>query len=207
MSNEIQVSPVNLPENVTPQTVITNTGDNAVQIANSGTVNLFLPGNTGPVYNATTALCKKYYNLFVVGEESLHDPFFLVNPDRALTVSEGVALDISEFFAILSPEAVRKIKTFPSLFASTNHQYGRTDDDHLAYFGVVTDVVVQENGIRVCYQKLRSIPQQRLNEIAHSLEILSAPSSNELDRTHWAIKPIHLIEELKAAGFRLPLPT
>ena len=58
-------------------------GDNGVQIANQGTVNLFLGGSN--------ALSTEYYSLFVIGGESFNDGYFLIEKDRALTTSEGVA--------------------------------------------------------------------------------------------------------------------
>jgi hypothetical protein len=51
------------------------------------------------------------------------------------------------------------------------------------------------------------IPQQRLNEMASSLAILTAYGTNEFNRTHWTIKPVNLVEELRRAGLTLPVPT
>lgn len=206
MSKEIQVSASNLPSATSPQTVFTHQGDNGLQIANQGTVNVFLAGNNGAVYNAATAISTEYYNLFVVGDEPFAESHFLIGKDRALTISEGVAKDISAQFAALTPDVVDAIKSFPSIFASENRQYGRTDADHLAFFGLVTDVRVQENGIKIYYQKFSAFPQQRLNEIAFNLAIQGKPSFNELNRTHWAIKRINLTEELKAAGISVLVP-
>ncbi|GHU53474.1 hypothetical protein FACS1894132_05740 [Clostridia bacterium] len=209
MNNEIQVAKSNLPETATPQTVFTNSGENGVQIANqSGAiVNVYLPGANGTVYNAATLISTEYYNLFVIGDEPFNDPFFLIGKDRALTTSEGIAADISAQFAALTPEAIAAIKTFPSLFASENHQYGCTDADHFAFYGMVTDVRIQENGIKIYYQKFSSVPQQKLNEIAFNLAIKGTSSFNELNRTHWAIKRIHLIEELRTVGISVLVPT
>jgi len=204
MKNEIQVTTSNLPSATAPQTVFTHPGDNGVQIANSGTVNVFLPGNIGMGYNAT--LNTEYYNLFVMGEETYHDPFFIISKDRALTTSEGIAPEISAQFVTLTPEAIATIKTFPSLFASENRRYGRTDADHLALFGVVTDIRVQENGIKVYFQRFCSVPQQQLNEIAFNLALKGSTGFNELNRTHWAIKRINLIEELRVAGICILAP-
>ncbi|GHV13607.1 hypothetical protein FACS1894219_08650 [Clostridia bacterium] len=124
-----------------------------------------------------------------------------------MTTSEGIAADISAQFAALTPEAIAAIKTFPSLFASENHQYGCTDADHFAFYGMVTDVRIQENGIKIYYQKFSSVPQQKLNEIAFNLAIKGTSSFNELNRTHWAIKRIHLIEELRTVGISVLVPT
>ena len=209
MNNEIQVANSDLPTIATPQTVIHNSGDNVTQIANNqgGTINFFMPSANGAVYNADTKISTEYYNLFVVGEEPFQENFFLISKDRALTTSEGVAADISEQFAPLTPEAQATIKTFPSIFASENHKYGSTDEAHLAQFGVVTDIRIQENGIKIYFQRFCAIPQQRLNEIMFSLAIKGSSSFNELNRTHWAIKRLNLIEELRAAKISVLVPT
>jgi hypothetical protein len=209
MNNEIQVANGNLPTIAAPQTVIHNSGDNVAQIANNqgGTINFFMPSANGAVYNAATKISTEYYNLFVVGEEPFRENFFLISKDRALTTSEGVAAGISEQFASLTPEAQATIKTFPSIFASENHKYGSTDEAHLAHFGVVTDIRIQENGIKIYFQRFCTIPQQRLNEIMFNLAIKGSASFNELNRTHWAIKRLNLIEELRAANMSILIPT
>jgi len=112
-----------------------------------------------------------------------------------------------EQFSALSDAAISLIKTFPPLFASENHHYGKTDADHNAIFGLVSGVRIQDNGIKIHFQPLWPIPQQRLNEIAYQLAIQGASSFNELNRTHWAIKRLNLIEELKAAGISVLTPT
>jgi hypothetical protein len=209
MSNEIQVIHHNQPLATVPQPVFTHPGDSGVQIANQqgATVNIFLPSSTGSLFNAATTISTEYYNLFVVGDDVFTETSVLVQKDRALTTSEGVAPDISARFAPLTPEAIAEIKMLPSIFATENRQYGKTYADHNAVFGFVTDVRKQENGIKVYFQKLCVIPQQRLNEMAFALAIQGSSSFNELNRMHWTIKRIHLVEELRTAGISVLLPT
>ena len=208
MSDDIQLANNGLPIVTDPHTVIHNSGDDLTLINNNqgGTINFVFAPTNGALYNAATKISSEYYNLFVVGDESFNEGFFLIDKERALTVSEGVAADISEQFASLSPEAQALIKTFPSIFASENHQYGHTDEAQLAVFGVVTDIRIQENGIKIYYQRFCNIPQQRLNEIMLRLAIKGSSSFNELNRTHWTIKRINLIEELRAAGISVLAP-
>jgi hypothetical protein len=71
----------------------------------------------------------------------------------------------------------------------------------------VTDIRIQENGIKIYFQRFCTIPQRRLNEIAHNLAIKGSYNFNELSRTHWTIKQINLIEELRAAGISVLAPT
>ena len=155
--------------------------------------------------NTTFTLNTDYYNLFVIGTETFSDGHFIVPKDRALT--ESMTPENKAQFSALSDEAIARIRTFPSIFASENHYYGKTDDDHQAIFGIVKEVRIQDNGIKIHFQSLWPIPQQRLNEIIFQLAIDGTTSFNELDRTHWAIKRVNLIEELRAAGISVLAPT
>ena len=105
--------------------------------------------------------------------------------------------------AALTPEAIAIVKTFPALFCSENHHFTKTDPDHMAYYGYVTDIKVQDNGIKIYFTKLNAFPQQVLIDIAAELCIGGARAFNELSRTHWAIKRVNLVEELEKAGCRV----
>ena len=155
--------------------------------------------------NTTFTLNTDYYNLFVIGTETFSDGHFIVPKDRALT--ESMTPENKAQFSALTDEAIARIRTFPSIFASENHYFGKTDDDHCAIFGLVSEVRIQDNGIKIHFRSLWPIQQQRLNEILFQLAIDGTTSFNELDRTHWAIKRVNLIEELKAAGISVLAPT
>lgn len=142
-----------------------------------------------------------FYNLFVIGTEEYQDYYFMVPKDRALT--ESTPHDIKDMCDSLSPEAVELIKTFPTIFASKNHGYAKTDDEHTAYFGCVTDIENQDNGIKVYYYILDDINQQKLNNIVSELGIDHAKARNEFDHTHWAIKKGNLLEELERADIHV----
>ena len=72
-----------------------------------------------------------------------------------------------------------------------------------AVYGYVTDIKVQDNGIKIYFTKLNAFPQQILIDIAAELCIGGARAFNELSRTHWAIKRVNLVEELAKAGCRV----
>ncbi|KGP76134.1 hypothetical protein JT05_06610 [Desulfosporosinus sp. Tol-M] len=210
MNNKLQTLPLdNLPANAT---VFAQTGERSVQVAQANNVNnvvnLIIPMmSTGPggFVNRNVALNMDYYNLFVIGDETFCGGHFTVPKDRALT--ESMSSEVKAQFAALGEDAISQIKTFPSLFASENHGYGKTDDAHQACFGIVTDVKIQDNGIKIHFHPLWAVPQQKLNEIAFNIALQGASSFNELNRTHWAIKKVNLIEELKAAGISVLAPT
>lgn len=96
------------------------------------------------------------FNLFVLGDEKYDQPTFIVPKNRALT--ESTSDEMKAKCASLTPEAVAIIKTFPALFCSENHNFAKTDPDHMAYYGYVNDVKVQDNGIKVYFQILNSFP-------------------------------------------------
>ena len=210
MNNNLQTLPLkNLPANAT---VFTQTGERSVQVAQAtnvnNVVNLIIPMTSpglGGIVNTNIPLNRDYYNLFVIGDETFCDGHFTVPKDRTLT--ESMSPEAKVQFSALSEESVSQIKTFPSLFASENHSYGKTDDAHQACFGLVTAVKIQDNGIKIHFCRLCSVPQQRLNEISSKIALQSASSFTELNRTHWAIKKVNLIEELKAAGISVLAPT
>ena len=207
MSSELQPIDVGNPLDNTKSSVFTQTGDKNMQVAHANSVNninynIIVPTANRmpctPAFHSGVRLNTDYYNLFVIGNESFDSGHFIVPKNRALT--ESIDREIAVRFAGLSDEAIEQIKTFPSLFASENHDYGRTYDGHYAGFGCVTDVKIQENGIKIYFCTISSFPQQRLNELAFSLALGRASSFNELDRTHWTIKRINLLEELRVAG-------
>ena len=194
--------------------------DNHGDVTNQKVINIQnMSGNVGVSYvfmssqfttangikNISVSMNTNYYNLFVIGAETYSDGHFIVPKDRALT--ESMAAETKSLFSSLSDEAIAQIKTFPSLFASENRGYGKTDEDHQACYGLVMDVRIQDNGIKIHFQPLSPIPQQRLNEMAFQLGIQGMPTFNELNRTHWAIKRVNLIEELRSAGISVLAPT
>jgi len=212
MNKDLQLtSSSNLATSVAPAT-FTQTGDKSTQIAHANSVhqviNIFVPGRAhqpGNAINTCVSLNLDCYNLFVIGEEDFQGESFIIPKDRALT--ESMSPDAKKQFSALSTDAITQIRTFPSLFTSENHLYGKTDDDHMAFFGLVIDVKIQDNGIKVYFHKLSAIPQQRLNELAFELALGKASSFNELNRTHWAIKRVNLIEELRKVGIGVLAPT
>lgn len=206
----------NLPQISQPKPVeLTQTGDNNTQIAyvqnydGTSVTNVIVTGRhpgevPAPVQGG---LNREYYNLFVMGGETFTAfsvGHFIVQKDRALT--ENVSPNIESTVNSLHAEAIEFIKTLPSIFAIENTHYGRSDETQQAFFGMVTDVRVQDNGIKIYYQTLNAILQKRLNELMRELAIEGRPTFNELDRTHWTIKRVNLIEELRDAGITVYAP-
>ena len=208
MDKELQVVPQQLSQQAQPTPVsLTQTGNENTQIAYveryEQNVIIFpsTPQSGTPVIGQGVTLNYDCFNLFVLGREEYEGPFFLVPKDRALT--ESTSQEMKDMCASLSPEAIAVIKTYPAIFCSENRHYAKTDPDHMAYYGYVNDIKVQDNGIKVYFTKLNVLPQQVLIDLSYELGIAGARSFTELSRTHWAIKRINLIEVLENAGYRV----
>lgn len=217
MNDDTQIAKVEntLPQTAQPQQPIQSNlnqyGSDSTQIAYvqnyDGTINqavLILPGvpPTG-VPLVTQGLTFNYdcFNFFVIGTEQYTEPSFIVPKNRALT--ESTSPEIQAQCATLSPEAIAVIKTYPAIFCSENHHFATTDPDHIAYYGYVKDIKIQDNGIKVYFQILNQLPQQALIDLSEDLCIGGARAFTELSRTHWAIKRINLVEVLEKAGYRV----
>ena len=208
MDKELQVVPQQLPRQAQPTPVsLTQTGNDNTQIAYVAryeqNVAIF-PGaqQTGmPVIGQGVTFNYDCFNFFVLGGEQYEGAYFIVPKDRALT--ESTSQEMKDLCASLSPEAIAIIKTFPAVFCSENRYYSKTDPDHMAFYGYVTDIKVQDNGIKVYFTKLNQLPQQVLIDLSYELSIAGAKSYTELSRTHWAIKRINLVEVLENAGYRV----
>lgn len=206
MNTELQILSGTMLPTPAEQPTFSQVGDKNVQVGRADNVNqvinIIVPGSIRSAISPTIAsgirLNTDYYNLFVIGNEAFDSDHFILPKDRALT--ESIAPEIKSQFARLSEDAIAQIKTFPALFASENHLYGQTDDAHTAYVGVVTEIRIQENGIKIYFRLLSPLPQQRLNALASNLALGRASFFNELNRTHWTIKRINLMEELATAG-------
>lgn len=209
MENDIQIAavgqrPAPIVRSAQPTTLTQNGNDNT-QIAHvdnfKQNVIIFsgVPAVAMSVFGQGDAFNYDCFNLFVMGTESYEEPYFIVPKNRALT--ESTSQEIQEQCATLSSKAISIIKTFPALFCSENHHYAKTDPDHMAYYGFVGDIKVQDNGVKIYPIKISKLPQQVLIDLSQELCIGGAKSYTELARTHWAIKRINLVEVLRGAGY------
>lgn len=202
MGNDIQIVPPAANPQMAPIS-FTATGDNALQVAHADTVNIHHFGTQAqPALRADTRVNHDYYNLIVVDGD---DPFqSVLHIPTSQIFTTGMDKDVVVEFASLSPEVIARIKSFPTIVATLNHDGIHTGEDHLAAIGLITDVVRQGKMVKLGFARTDTIGQERLNELVDELEIWNAPMSNELDVPHWAIKNHPLIAPLAAAGYRLP---
>lgn len=169
-----------------------------INIQNAAPMLLQPSTSTAIPVNADTT----HYNLFVFNDIDLQTRApFIFPADRALTEYMGNGVDSR--FAALDETAVAQIKRFPSLFANENTDYGHAGEDQFVGLGFVNQIKVRQEGVKI-YPDIRYlIPQQRLNEALFELDLRGSNSLNEFNRTHWCIKKIDLIAELRELGFNI----
>lgn len=215
MSKEIKpIQPAEVDEanqSPTPM-VLTQKGDNGTQIGHADVVkiNMLFAGfpQTGveqfDILGALGRLNCDCYNLFVKSGESFDGSHFTISKTRSLT--EYTPTDTKSEYSSMSAEIIERIKTFPALFASENDTYrGKCNDGRVAHVGLIMDIKIQEEDIKFYFHKLLPVSQDLINTLAIELSLGMPDRFNELNRTHWTIKRIDLIEVLRGAGMKIPI--
>lgn len=208
MDDKLQVVRPAMPE-APAQGGFVQTGNDNTLIPNFGTVNITVQtAPTIPPFNGTfyvpVSVNREYYNLFVIGIEEFDRPYFKV--PRVRSLCEYMSDETKKRFDALTPEMIAEIKTLPSLFLAENRPYGRADDDQRVIYGFVSDIKIYEDDVKIYFCGYKSdIEQQRLNERLDELGLHGNHAFNELNRTHWAIKRVDLIQELYEANLPVPV--
>lgn len=207
--NQLQIQ--RQSETVLPaQNSFTQTGDKNLQVAHADKVENHkhetVVINTGTAKEAqamanvaTSGMNHDYYNLIVWGSDEIGDDYVKIDKSRALT--EYMTDSVFATFTPLTADKLSEIFRMPTIITNENHYYGHTDYNHMAKYGLITDIREVSNGFRIYFNKLNEIPQQMLNELCEELDLWSATHFTEFNRSHWSIKNIDLVAELKKAGF------
>lgn len=211
MSNEIvpmHANDIIVGSDSTVPMTFTQTGNNGTQIGHADMVKAEIHVNLmgsmqpdGTINRTSRQLSHEYYSLFVLGgSESFNtlEGSFVVRNDRVLE-SPYTDKAIRDTFIYMTDADRETIMSYPALFMTENHNYGRTDESQMAYWGRVTGISPHGQDTKVKYQLYRNIPQQIINGLSERLCLLVANCFNELNRTHWAIKRVDLLEELSEA--------
>jgi hypothetical protein len=161
-----------------------------------------LPGaipKAQPLSLGGVELSHEYYNLFVIGGEKFDSDSFKVSKANSLVI--GIEPEVKKkFFNIRDDSVVEEILTLPSLFMSENPDYMRSRPGQKALFGRVTEIEIEPENIRISFQAEAGIVQQRVTDISRSLAILANPGCSELNKTHWTIKQLDLVDVLTETG-------
>lgn len=134
-------------------------------------------------------LSKDYYAL-LMGYDPFEKDYVLVSKDRALT--EYIQNDVKAKFSDLTPEAITAIKEIPAVISCE----ADGTESQQAVFAFIKDIRIQENGIKVYFQKYFPFPYSVLRTYQQELAL----HLFEYTRTHWTIKNVDLIEVLQDAG-------
>ena len=142
------------------------------------------------------------YNLIVLEEEFLCRNYVTI--PNELVFNESISPQLQERFCRLDASAQAELCSFPCIFASPNHHGNKTDADHQAYFGKITDMARYHQSVHIRYSLLTQIPQQRRNEIVSDLQLRHTDLSNEFDTPHWTVKEANLISVFHRNSIPLP---
>lgn len=142
-----------------------------------------------------------FYNLLVVGTESFSvDGTFQIRKDLALQDTEDSIF--AELNALDTAE-LEKIRSFPTIVATPNRAYGKADATHTASYGFINGIMVHDTTIQFRFTKMHDIPQQLLIDKADSFGIGKASAFCELDRIHWAVKRVNIVDALRSNGVQI----
>ncbi len=193
------------------QTTVNQYGDKSVHIdtvkhmsQNVTVIPIMQRTISGGMRPSTQTVSNEYYHLFVMGGETFEQDHFLCAADRAL-VSYWTAEEVRTKYGRLTVDDIEELKTFPALFMpETEGYYAKPSEEQQAYLGVIEDIRVQDNGIKIRWRMIWPIPLKQISGIGFELGMLNMTKAiTELNYTHWAIKRINLFEELKDAGISL----
>lgn len=132
------------------------------------------------------------FNLLVsAGEEDWNYPSWVISKVRYLEYTDD---SIRTSFENLSEETIKHLKSMPALFMYEDYHCAS------AKVGQITEIQRRQTELKITYSfnpDIKEIPYNSLKNIYRDLDIVH---SFELNRTHWAIKDVNLIELLKSKG-------
>ncbi len=203
MANEIQ--PMKTPGVQLAPGNTTNIGsvDTVVAHANQVQNNYIFGGSGLPGAGAATNLGAppkmdmNFYNLFVLPPESFINGGFRVQKTDALQDTDG---DAVRQLTMLGENEQSLIRSYPTVVAMPNEQCGVATPGCTVHYGFITSIQVCDTSIIFGFMKLQEIPQSLFIDNAALFGIGRASAYNEFDRTHWAVKKVNVVEELRKLG-------
>jgi hypothetical protein len=133
------------------------------------------------------------YNLLMSGmENTWEDPTWVLSYDRFLEYTHP---DIYAAFTPINDQVVSRLKSFPALFC-----YERYIDSP-AKVGQITAIERRSRELKITYSvnhEIPFIPKSQLFDMFPDLDV--DPNGFEVNRTHWALKEVNLINVLRTKG-------
>lgn len=177
-------------------------GPKGIQVAHVDSLHANINYHFHPAQNmqntsehTSQGIIRDYYNLFV-GYDPFERDHFLVDYSRALTEYMNDYIKLK--YCGWKEEQIAEIKKLPAIITSERNR--SAIDEQQGVFAFITKIRPQQNGVMVYFQSYFPVSMRLLQD---NNSELGCHSEWELNRTHWAIKNIDLIEVLQDAGHNL----
>lgn len=138
------------------------------------------------------------YNLFVVENEEFKTGSFSIPLSKCMT--KNISRENKNRYGAMDAGAFAELKQFPCIFAARNQEFLRTTETHQAIFGVIDDLKLQGDLVKVAYLPYMIFCQNILNDHPAQFGLFAKPVRNEMDACHWTVKDVDLIQILKVFG-------
>lgn len=207
MSDKLQPQPQNGIMPAAPGTT-NNIGSIDTFVANANQVqNNYIFGGGGmptagavPNLGAPPQMDMGYDNLFVLDAEAWVQGGFRLQKVDALKDTEP---DVVENLTRLGERELSCIRSYPTIVAMRNAQYGTTAPGSILYYGFINSVQISETSVVFGFTKLHDISQAIFVDNAAVFGIGKACAYNEFDHPHWAVKHINVVEALRNQGVQV----
>ena len=204
MSDKLQPQPQNGMMPAAPGAT-NNIGSIDTFVANANQVqNNYIFGGGGmptagamPDFGAPPKMDTGYYNLFVLDAEALVQGGFRVQKVDALKDTEP---DIIKDLTSLGQRELSCIRSYPTIVAMRNAQYGTTAPGSILYYGFINSIQMCKTSVIFGFTKLHDISQAVFVDNAAAFGIRKACAYNEFDHPHWAVKHINVVDALRNQG-------
>lgn len=174
---------------------------NANQVQNNYIFGGGMPvAGTVPNLGAPPHMDTGYYNLFVLDAEAWVQGGFRVQKVDALKDTEP---DIVKNLTSLGERELSCIRSYPTIVAMRNAQYGTTVPGSILYYGFINSIQMSETSVVFGFTKLHDIPQTIFVDNAAVFGIGKACAYNEFDHPHWAVKHINVVDTLRNQGVQV----
>ena len=207
MSDKLQPQPQNGIMSAAPGTT-NNIGSIDTFVANANQVqNNYIFGGAGmptagatPNFGAPPKMDTGYYNLFVIDSDAFFQGGFRVQKVDALKDTEP---DVVKNLTSLDERELSCIRSYPTIVAMRNAQYGTTAPGSILYYGFINSIQISETSVIFGFTKLHDISQDIFVDNAAVFGIGKACAYNEFDHPHWAVKHINVVEALRNQGVQV----
>ena len=141
------------------------------------------------------------YNLFVVENEIFETGSFCMPLSKCMT--KHISGENKKRYGAMDAKAFAELKQYPCIFATRNQNFLRTTELHHAIFGIIDDLKLQGNLVKVVYKPYTTFSQNILNTHPAQFGLLAKPVRNEMDTCHWTVKDVDLIQILSLFGVEI----